>query len=124
MEKIQYISITSWGGERGYHRSLQITSDSLFYEFGSAVDTVNNINIKKINSHYKLEDFIAVNELINFSKMQSGESRQPVDGTDTEITIKTDTTEFKVTNAGNNNLWHSVMEKMNAIIEKEFKKEI
>ncbi|RZL39305.1 MAG: hypothetical protein EOP00_27870 [Pedobacter sp.] len=121
MEKLQYISITSWGGENGYHRSLQITADSLFYEFGSAVDTVNNVNIKKVNSRYKLEDFIAAKELTDFSKIQSGESRQPVDGTDTEIKIKTDKTEYKVINAGNNSKWRNIENKLSAIIETEFK---
>lgn len=119
-EKIQSISISAFGGELGYHRSLLITSDSIFYELGSAIDTINNKAVKKRNSQYKLEDIMTTNQLAKFSKITNGQSRQPVDGTDTSITIKTDSTEFKVTNGFKDNLWRSVMGKMNAIIDKEF----
>ena len=36
-----------------------------------------------------MEDIVNANQLINFAKIKNGESRQPVDGTDTEIEIKT-----------------------------------
>jgi len=121
VEKIKSISISTFGGERGYFQSLIITPDTLYYELGSSIDPANNKSIKKMNSQYKFEDLISANQLTSFSNITSGKSQLPVDGTDTEITVKTDSSEFKVRNAGNNGKWLAVQAKMNNIIEREFK---
>lgn len=123
MENITSISMTAWGGELGYHRSLVITPDTLHYELGSSVDTTNNISSKKSNGQYKLDDIISANQLAKFAKIASGESRQPVDGTDTEIKIKTNLKEYSVINAGNNNLWRGILIRMDAIVDREFKED-
>ncbi len=62
VEKIKSISISTFGGERGYFQSLVITPDTLYYELGSSVDSANNKSIKKVNNQYKLEDLIAANQ--------------------------------------------------------------
>ncbi|MCD0488877.1 hypothetical protein LPB86_11595 [Pedobacter sp. MC2016-14] len=120
-EKIKSISISTFGGERGYFQSLVITPDTLYYELGSSVDTANNKSIKKINSRYKFEDIISENQINGFSTITNGKSLLPVDGTDTEITIKTDSSDFKVRNAEHSRKWLTVQAKMNTILEKEFK---
>lgn len=120
-EKIQSVSISTYGGQMGYHQSLKLTADTLYYDIGSRLDTLGNKIIKKLNTQYKLEDIIATNQLDNFSKITSGKSRLPVDGSDTAITIKTDSAEFKVIN-GNGDLVAVIVANLNAIIEKEFKK--
>lgn len=121
MDKIKSISISTMGGQLGYYRTLRITPDTLYYEQGSHANPSHNKSIKKINTQYQLEEVIPANQLTNFSKIISGKSRQPVDGTDTIIVVSTDSTEMKITNAGNDELWQSVLVKINAIIEKEFK---
>ncbi len=121
VEEIKSISISTFGGERGYFQSLVITPDTMYYELGSSVDPANNKSIKKVNNKHKLEDLISANQLTSFSNITSGKSLLPVDGTDTEIMIKTDSSEFKVRNAENNGKWLAIQAKMNTIIEREFK---
>lgn len=121
MEKIKSVSISTFGGERGYFQSLIITPDTLYYESGSSVNTADNKSRKKNNSRYKFEDIISANQLSSFSNITSGKSLLPVDGSDTEITIKTDIYEVSVRNAGNNGNWLDIQDKMNSILEREFK---
>lgn len=121
MEKIKSVSISTFGGERGYFQSLIITPDTLYYESGSSVNTADNKSRKKNNSRYKFEDIISANQLSSFSNITSGKSLLPVDGSDTEITIKTAISEVSVRNAGNNGNWLAIQDKMNSILEREFK---
>lgn len=120
MDKIKSISISTFGGQLGYHRTVKITPDTLYYERGSHANPSHDKSVKKINAQYRLEEIISENQLMDFSKIISGKSRQPVDGTDTEVVIRTDSAETKVRNAQNDKLWHSVVVKINAIVDKEF----
>ena len=120
VEKIKSISISTFGGERGYFQSLVITPDTLYYELGSSVDTANNKSIKKINSQYKFEDIVSENQITSFAKITSGKSFLPVDGTDTEITVKTDGSDYKVRNAAHSRKWLSIQAKLQTILAKEF----
>jgi hypothetical protein len=47
MGKIKSVSISTYGGEMGYSRSLKIAADSLFYNFRVAVDSTKTKNLKK-----------------------------------------------------------------------------
>ena len=105
----------------GYRQSVKITTDSLYFDFGLAVDSTKRRNEKKSNDSYQLEDFLSPAELNEFSKIKGGESRQPVDGTDTEITIETEKKSYSVINAEVDNVWSRVLIKMDSISNIEFK---
>ncbi len=119
-EKIKYISISSYGGEMGYKRTFKITTDSLYFEYSLAVDNTKRRSERKRNSIYKLEDIISLNDLSSFSSIKDGESRQPVDGSDTKIVIDTKQGNYIVINAESSSIWEKIREKTNFIIDKEF----
>lgn len=119
-EIIKSISISTFGGEMGYYQSLKITTDSLYYNFNLEVDTTKRKSEKKINSHYKLEDIVNANQLINFAKIKNGESRQPVDGTDTEIEIKTNQKTYSIVNGEGNISWQTIEIAISKILNNEF----
>lgn len=115
------ISIKNFGGHLGSSTSLKITKDSLYYSFNLEVGSVESKHIVKPNTSYKLEDIINPDQIINFSKLTDGKSRQPVDGIDTEITIETDKNKSSVMNAWDNEIWQKTNHKMQDIIYKEFR---
>ncbi|WP_025146453.1 hypothetical protein [Pedobacter jeongneungensis] len=121
VDRIKSISISTNGGQLGYYRRLLIMPDTLYFEQGLRVDTSHRKSIKKINTQYQLEELISTNQLTGFSKIISGKSRQPFDGIDTEVVIRTYNTEIKVRNGGSDKLWLNVVSSINKIIEKEFK---
>ncbi len=119
--KIKSITISTYGGQMGYFQSLKITKDSLFFNFNLAVDESKKRTQNKLNINYKLGEIISKTELISFPKIINGESMQPVDGTDTKIMIETKENNYSVINAKNNKIWRNTKEKMNQILDKEFK---
>jgi len=117
---VKSVSIASFGGQLGYSTSIKITRDSLYYDLNMEVDSTKRKHIQKPNISYKLEDLINPDQIMSFSKVKNGESRQPVDGTDTEITIETDKNKHSVINAWDNEIWQKTNKKMQDIMYKEF----
>jgi hypothetical protein len=122
-EIIKSISISTYGGEMGYYQSLKLTADSLYYNFDLAVDSTKRRSEIKVNRHYKLEDIVNSNQLINFVKIKNGESRQRVDGTDTKIEIKTNKNTHAVINRESNNSWQNIEIVISKILNDEFTRE-
>lgn len=122
-DKIKSISISTNGGDMGFSQTLKITADSLYFDFNLAVNAAKKRKQRKSNTFFKLEDIIGATQLINFSKTINGASRQPVDGTDTEIIIITEHHKYSVINGEEDNNWNRIKELLYAIINKEFKVE-
>jgi preprotein translocase subunit YajC len=120
-EEIKSISISTFGGEMGYMQRLKITHDSLYYDYNLSVDSTKKRTENKLNANYKLENIISLKQLANFSKILNGKSRQPVDGTDTEIIIKTKQKTYTVINAESSDIWRTVETRLAQIINSEFK---
>lgn len=120
---VKSVSIASFGGQLGYSTSMKITKDSLYYDLNVAVDSTKRKHIQKPNTSYKLEDLINPDHIVSFSKVKNGESRQPVDGIDTEITIETDKNRYAVINGWDDKVWQKTNQKMEEILYKEFRTE-
>ncbi len=120
-EIIKSISFSTVGGELGYNRTFKMTADSLYFYFNLAVDSTKKRNEKRVNNNYKLEDIIQAEQLISFSKIMNGQSRQPIDGTDTEIKIETSRNTYSVINGEDNETWEGIKMKMHKILVSEFK---
>ncbi|MCD9854906.1 hypothetical protein LUD75_09330 [Epilithonimonas sp. JDS] len=117
---VKSVSIATFGGQMGYSISMKITKDSLYYDFNIAMDSTKRKHIEKPNIVYKLEDLINPDNIVRFSRVKDGESRQPVDGTDMEITIETDKDKYTVINAWDDEVWQKTNKKMQDIMYKEF----
>lgn len=112
---IKSISVSTYGGDRGYSRTVKITKDSIFGETSVAVDSTENSSSKKLNTQYKLQDFVSDAQLNELSKVKSGRSNQPVDGTDTSLIIESDKKTFTITNGESSGLWSKIVDKINSL---------
>lgn len=121
IEQIESIDISVFGGDMGSSMFFCITNDSLIYHFSLAVDSTKNVDSKKINTIHKLEEIFTIDNLKEFSQLKNGPSYQPVDGTDTEIRIKTNKNEYAVMNADRNKLWDDLSLKLYKILNSEFR---
>lgn len=110
--EIKSISASTFGGMLGYGRVVKITKDSIFNETSMAADSTKNSSSKKLNTQYKLQNLITEDQLNELSQVKNGRSNQPVDGTDTKLTIETDKEIFKITNAEDNATWKKIVDKM------------
>lgn len=117
---VKSVSIATFGGEMGYSRSMKITGDSIYYDLNIAMDSTKRKHISKPNLSYALENIINPDQITRFSEVTDGKSLQPVDGTDTEITIETDKNKYAVINGWDAEIWQKTNRKMQTIITKEF----
>lgn len=117
---VKSVSIATYGGEMGYSRSMKITGDSIYYDLNIAMDSTKRKHISKSNLSYKLQNIINPDQIIRFSEVTNGKSLQPIDGTDTEITIETDKNKYSVINGWDAEIWQKTNRKMQTIITKEF----
>ncbi|WP_300673320.1 hypothetical protein [Soonwooa sp.] len=111
---IKSISVSTYGGDRGYSRSVKITKDSIFSDTSIAVDSTENSSSKKLNTQYKLQDLVSDAQLDELNIIKNGESRQPVDGTDTSLIIETDKKTLTITNGESSGLWRKIVDKINS----------
>jgi hypothetical protein len=116
---IQEIIYRSYGGEMGYSMALHITKDSLRYFYSLAANN-KSLQIDTINTS-TFWDSLTVNfDIANFKKIRNGYSNQPVDGTDEEITIITNTLDtISVINADQDTLHYKSLFAFEQLIRKK-----
>ena len=107
---IKSISVSTYGGDRGYSRTLKITKDSIFDSTTDIADSTKNTSTRILNTQYKLQDLITEEQLNELSKVKNGQSNQLIDATDTTLTIETNKETFKITNADDNPTWKKIVD--------------
>ena len=113
------VTLLTYGGQMGYFQSLKVTDDSLFFTLTVGTDSTKNRRQIIRNDSYKINDIITSSDVEKFSRLRSGKSYLPVDGTDTDIIIEKKQQKFKVTN-GTDSIWYKAQEKLEKIIDDKF----
>ncbi len=118
-EFVKTIIYRSYGGEMGYSMTLHITKDSLFYFYSLAINN-KNLQLDTINTIQFWDSLTTKFDIANFKKIKNGHSNQPVDGTDEEITIITNTLDtISVVNAYQDTLHYKPISEFEQLIRKK-----
>jgi hypothetical protein len=116
---VQEIIYKSYGGEMGYSMTLHMTKDSLFYFYSLAINNKNS-QLATINTIQFWDSLTTNFDIANFKKIKNGYSNQPVDGTDEEITIITNTLDtISVVNAYQDTLHYKPIAVFEQLIRKK-----
>ncbi len=102
---IQLIEVVTQGGQLGYHTTCKITKDSVTHKLLVGTDTTKNTSFARATNEGEWQALLQNIDLKEFDAAQNGESRQPVDGTDTEISITSNGERISKTNAHNSAAW-------------------
>ena len=102
---IQKIEVVTQGGQLGYYASCTITKDSVIHHSQMAVDTTQNTYTARTTNTAEWQLLEQSINLEEFKAAQNGESRMPVDGTDTEVAITTNNETISKTNAAGSATW-------------------
>ena len=105
---IQKIEVVTVGGDRGYSATCTFTKDSVFHRLRIFTDSTANMSIAQPAGEGEWKMLLQNIDLAEFRNAQNGESAQPVDGTDTEITITTADETVSKSNAGGSATWNSI----------------
>lgn len=82
------IEWSRFGGQLGYHEGLTITEDSVIHTYFTAASGNQIKESKYANSTDEWQELTKSIDLQNFRKIKHGVSKQPVDGTDDKIYIR------------------------------------
>jgi hypothetical protein len=116
---IQEIIYKSYGGDMGYSMALHITKDRLTY-FSSLAINNKNSHLDTINTIQFWDSLTTKFDIANFKKIKNGYSNQPVDGTDQQITIITNTSDtISVVNAYQDTLHYRPIMEFEQLIRKK-----
>lgn len=118
-EKITAIEINSAGGQLGYVSHFVITKDSVLFQTDMTTSKNKKTESKKGIENNASEKFFTELDLKDFKSAVEGESRQPVDGVDQTITIKTDGQVLSKMNAYENKTWNKILELQSKYVDQE-----
>ncbi len=102
---VQLIEVITQGGQLGYHSTCKITKDSVTHQLLVGTDSTRNTYFARATGEGEWQMLLQNMDLKEFQAAQNGESRMPVDGTDTEVSITRDGERISKTNANNSAAW-------------------
>ena len=102
---IQLIEVDRQGGQLGYHSTCKITKDSVTHQLLVGTDSTRNTYFARATGEGEWQMLLQNMDLKEFRDAQNGESRMPVDGTDTEVSITSNGQTVSKTNAQSNAAW-------------------
>lgn len=105
---IQRIEVSRQGGQLGYHSTCKITPDSVTHQLLVGTDSTKNTYFARATNEGEWQMLIQNIDLKEFRAAQNGESRMPVDGTDTEVSIISNGETISKTNAQSNAAWSRI----------------
>ncbi len=88
-ETIQSFQFLSAGGDMGYRLSFQIRPDSTIYSLKNDMNAKGAKIVSEKTDNTFWQNLISGIDLDKVAEIKNGESRQPYDGTDTWLNIKT-----------------------------------
>jgi hypothetical protein len=105
---IQRIEVVTHGGELGYYSSCAITPDSVFHQLRVGIDGADSMSVARPAGAGEWKMLIQNIDLAEFRSAPDGQSRQPVDGTDTDITITSNGEVVSRKNAVGSATWNGI----------------
>ena len=105
---IQRIEVSRQGGQLGYHSTCKITPDSVTHQLLVGTDSTKNTYFARATNEGEWQMLLQNMDLKEFRAAQNGESRMPVDGTDTEVSIISNGETISKTNAQSNAAWSRI----------------
>jgi hypothetical protein len=122
VEAIQALHFSSAGGDMGYSLSFQISSDSTIYRLNNDMDSSKR---KLVNEKTDAAFWASLTTDLNLdslAKIKNGEMRQPYDGVDAWMHIKTNKREIEFMNPEADTLHYPSAEKLMRTINEALRK--
>jgi hypothetical protein len=105
---VERIEVVRQGGHLGYHATCRITPDSVVHQLLVGTDSTKNTYFARATGEGEWKMLLQNMDLKAFGAAQNGESRMPVDGTDTEVSITSNGETISRTNAQSNDVWSRI----------------
>lgn len=106
-EEIKSIEWSTFGGQMGYVEKLVITKDSIHHKYFTAMKNNETIEHHFKNSPESWQNLSSAVNLNDFRKIKNGNSNQPVDGTDEQITIRSKNSQDSIINGDSDHKHYS-----------------
>lgn len=113
--QILAVEVKSAGGQLGYTSQLRLTADSTFYTRTIMMEASQNDAFRRPTDPALWQSLTGDLNVDRFRNAASGESVQPVDGIDTEISILTNRDTISRLNAHESPEWQKILLKIRMI---------
>ena len=108
-ETILSIEINSAGGELGYVSTFRMTRDSIIFNSDMTAAPNKKTELRKPLKKGEAENFFSDLDLKDFNRAVEGQSKQPFDGIDEDIIVKTAEQDYSKRNAYDNKTWMKIL---------------
>ena len=108
-ETIQSIEINSAGGQLGYVSTFRMTRDSIIFNSDMTAAPNKKTAFRKPLKKGEAEKIFEDLDLKDFNRAVEGQSKQPFDGIDEDIIVKTAEQDYSKRNAYDNKTWMKIL---------------
>ena len=108
-ETILSIEINSAGGELGYVSTFKMTRDSIIFNSDMTAAPNKKTELRKPLKKGEAEKIFEDLDVKDFNHAVEGQSKQPFDGIDEDIIVKTAEQDYSKCNAYDNKTWMKIL---------------